>query len=243
MALTPREITVTTADGPMPALLWHPDPQVPRPGLVVMQEIFGLSDYVLERCAALADLGYAVLAPQFYWRQGGEVVRDDDPGFLERAMGLVQQTDWDAAVADGIAAAEHLDETEGITEVGLVGFCWGGGLAFNVAAELEGGSTPSGLVSYYGSALPQLIDLAPEVTCPSLHHFGTADAYIPLDQVERIRAAVTDGGARDDVELHLYEGAGHAFDNPHPLFHHAQASEEAWERTEDWLLRHLPVPL
>jgi carboxymethylenebutenolidase len=243
MPVTPVQHTVPTPDGPMPALLWHPDPAVPRPGLVVLQEIFGLSDYVVERCAALADLGYAVLAPEIYWRLGGDVVRDDDPGFLDRAMGLVQQLDWDAAVRDGVAAVEHLDNTPGVTEVGLVGFCFGGGLAFNVAAELEGTSSePSGLVSYYGSALPQLIDLAPDVTCPSLHHFGSQDAYIPMDQVERIRAAVTDGGARDDVELHLYDGAGHAFDNPHPMFHHAPASEEAWDRTERWLLRHLPVP-
>ncbi|NCD21080.1 MAG: dienelactone hydrolase family protein, partial [Actinobacteria bacterium] len=71
----------------------------------------------------------------------------------------------------------------------------------------------------------------------SLHHFGTADAWIPMDVVTQIRDAVTAG--RDDVEFELYDGANHAFDNPHPLFHHAEASAVAWERTLAFLARHL----
>lgn len=234
----PTEQTVATADGPMPSHLWWPqeEPQGVRAGLVVLQEIFGVSDYIRSRCADLAALGYAVLAPEIYWRLDAPDIDESDPDFLDRALGLVARVDWPAAVADGVAAMDHLHALAGIERVGLVGFCFGGGLAFDVAAR----SDPDVLVSYYGSALPGLTHLAPEVTCPSVHHFGTADTYIPMDEVERIREAVTAGGTRDHVEFHLHDGAGHAFDNPHPAFHHAEASEEAWEQTTRFLQRRLP---
>lgn len=236
----PTAYGVRTPDGVMPALLWSGAPRAERPALVVMQEIFGLSAYVRDRCAHLASLGYVVLAPEIYWRLGGDVVSDDDPDLLAKGMALVQQVDWGTAVADGVQAVLAAREVEGVGSVGLVGFCFGGGLAFNVAAECD--DEPALLVSYYGSALPQLLDLAPSVTCPSLHHFGTADGYLPMEQVEAIRAAVTAAGSRDDVEVHLYDGAGHAFDNPNPLFHHAAASQESWQHTDAFLARHLPVP-
>lgn len=89
------------------------------------------------------------------------------------------------------------------------------------------------LVSYYGSALKNLLELVPQVSAPSLHHFGNTDTYLDVDTI------VT---ALGDAEIHRYEGAGHAFDNPLPMFHNADASALAWRRTEDFLARHLPTP-
>ena len=85
-----------------------------------------------------------------------------------------------------------------------------------------------------------MLDQAEDVTVPSLHHFGTADAFIPLDQVTRIREAVTAGGTREQVRFELHDGAGHAFDNPHPALHHAPASEAAWQQTLGFLAETLP---
>ena len=105
----------------------------------------------------------------------------------------------------------------------------GGGLAFATTARaIREGRAPRALVSFYGSALPGLLELAPAVDVPSFHAFGTADAFIPMDQVEQIRDAVTAGGTREQVRFELYEGAGHAFDNPHPGLHHPDASRQAW---------------
>lgn len=251
------ETQIPTPDGSVPGLLWLPEgasADAPVPGLVVMQEIFGLSEFVRTRCQDLAALGYAVLAPAVYSRvagQEGEVAVDDVPvveadtdDFLQRAMGLVGQVDWPQAVRDGLAARDALAGRPEVhdTRVGLVGFCFGGGLAFNVAASAAQAETPvAALVSYYGSALPDLLDLATDVDCPSLHHFGTADDYIPMEQVEQIREAVTAGGTREQVRFELHEGAGHAFDNPHEIFHHAQASERAWSQTEEFLAEVLPA--
>lgn len=229
----PTSVTIPTADGDMPGHLWLP-PSGTGPGLVVLQEIFGVSDYIRSRSADLAALGYVVLAPEIYWRLDEAGLDESGDDVLERAMGLVARVDWPRAVADAVAALGALRGRAEVTAgTGVLGFCFGGGLAFEVAAHAD----PDVLVAYYGSALPQLLDLAPAVRAPSLHHFGTDDAYIPMETVERIREAV----AGPEVEFRLHEGAGHAFDNPHPIFHHARASTEAWAQTTDFLGRRLPV--
>lgn len=239
-----ERIQVTTDAGPMPADLFRPASSADvaaggaggstGPAIVVVQEIFGVTGYVLRRAADLAALGYTVLVPHLYWRIGDEVVQGDDDEALGSAMGLAGSVDWDDAVADTRATLGFLRaETGG--PVGLLGFCWGGGVAFD-AASREGDDVAA-LVAYYGSALPGLLDRAAGVTAPSLHHWGTDDAYVPPPSVDDIEAAVVGQGAR----LIRYEGAGHAFDNPLPRFHHARASASAWTTTEEWLATELPV--
>ncbi|MFC5276827.1 dienelactone hydrolase family protein [Brachybacterium sacelli] len=240
---------IPTDAGDLPGLLWLPENlEQPVPGLVVLQEIFGLSAYVQQRCADLAALGYAVLAPQLFARLDPPVVGLEDgenaEAWLAEGMDLTQQLPWDRAVADSLAALNALRAQGAVDSerVGLLGFCYGGGLAFatTAAAALEE-RAPSVLVSYYGSALPTLLDLAEHVTVPSLHHFGTADAFIPPATVEQIREAVTAGGTRDQVRFALHEGGGHAFDNPHPSLYHAPSAEAAWQQTRDVLAETLPT--
>ncbi len=228
-------IDVSLTDGTMPAHLWLPADGT-GPGILLLQEIFGVSRYIRRRAADLAAAGYLVLAPELYWRLDGPTLDESSPSVLEDAMALVSKLDWTVTVQDAVAALRVLrgrDEVRGGT--GLVGFCFGGGLAFNVAAV----DAPDALVSYYGSALPDLLDLAPQVTAPSLHHFGTADAYIDLPTVERIREAVTAPGG--PVWFETYEGANHAFDNADFVMHHPEASALAWQRTLAFLAEHLPV--
>lgn len=221
----------------MPCHLWLPEGGR-GPGLVVIQEIFGVSEYIASRAADLAGLGYVVLVPEIYWRLGVTSVDESAPDSLEQALTLAGKLDWAAAVGDGAEAVEWLrDRPEVAGGTGVLGFCLGGGLAFAVAAAMPKDVGPDVLVSYYGSSLPHLLDLAPSVRVPSLHHFGLADTYIPQAQVQHIEAAVTAHGA----DFRTYEGAGHAFDNPRPEFHHAQASRDAWDATRTWLADHLPA--
>jgi carboxymethylenebutenolidase len=229
-----ERVNVATDAGDMPAYLWLPESGT-GPGLVLLQEIFGVSRYIARRAADLADAGYVVLAPELYWRLDGAALEESAPGAIEEAMGRAQRLDWDTTVSDALTALEHLrarDEVDG--RAGVIGFCLGGGLAFNVAALDE----PDVLVSYYGSAIPGLLDLAPQVTAPSLHHFGLADDYIDPDTVARIREAVA---GRDGVEFETYEGANHAFDNSDFVLHHPEASALAWQRTLAFLSRRLPM--
>ncbi|WP_328521398.1 dienelactone hydrolase family protein [Kribbella sp. NBC_00359] len=218
-------LEIDTGTGLMPVHEWGSTGD-DTPGLLLLQEIFGVSDYIKQRASDLAALGYYVIAPEIYWRLDDTSLDESDPELLQRAMGIVQRLDWGQAVTDSVAALDYLRARGKGT--GIVGFCFGGGLGFNVAAA----SSPDVLVSYYGSSLPQLIDLAPEVTATSLHHFGDADTYLKADAVIP---------ALGDAEIHRYAGAGHAFDNPMPAFHHADASALAWRRTVDFLARHLPT--
>lgn len=235
-----EHVTVPTDAGEMPAHLWLPA-SGSGPGIVLLQEIFGVSGYVERRAEQLAGLGYVVLAPEIYWRLGAtEPI--EGPDALERGIGLVQQLDWPAAVTDGAAAVQALRARPEVTGgVGIVGFCFGGGLGYNVAAHLEGeagGQEPAdALVSYYGSALPGLVDVV-EVQTPSLHHFGLADSFIDTETVRRVEAAVT---AKAATTFHTYAGADHAFDNPDMPWHHPEASSVAWDRTVAFLAEHLPT--
>ena len=228
----PRTVSIETADGTLPGYLWLPTSGEGR-GLVLCQEIFGVSDYIRARAADLADLGYVVLAPEFYHRLSTQTVDESADDFVQRGMGLAGQVDWPLAVSEGVAALDWLGRQDFVqSSPGLIGFCFGGGLAFNIAAESE----PSTLVSYYGSTLGGMLDLADQVRCPQLHHFGEADSYIAAEQVGMIEAAVTAGGK---AEFYTYPGADHAFDNPWPGFHHDKASAAAWGRTVEFLDRTL----
>jgi carboxymethylenebutenolidase len=237
-----ERVVVPTPDGDMPSHLWLPA-SGRGPGILLLQEIFGVSRYIEKRAQDLADLGYVVLAPEIFWRLGVSRV-DEGPDALDTAFGLLQQVDWQAAVRDGVSALEHLRGRDEVTgKVGIVGFCFGGGLGFSVAAE----STPDALVSYYGSALPDLLGVSeadprvtvvgPEaVSAPSLHHFGMTDQFLTRPVVEQVQGLLE---PLPHVTWHGYETADHAFDNSDFFLHDADASRLAWERTSAWLAQHL----
>ena len=226
-------VQVATDVGSMPAHRWLPE-RGHGPGLLLLQEIFGVSKFIRARAADLAELGYVVLAPELYWRLDQTEVDEDASDAIEQGVALRMQFDWDAGVRDAQAALEWLRaDTAAGPGVGVFGFCFGGGLAFNLTAI----DAPDVLVSYYGSDIPRLLELAPRIGAPSLHHFGLADLYIPMDTVTRVEAAVS----RPGVQFETYPGAGHAFDNPMPMFHDPRASAQAWETTVAFLQREFPV--
>ncbi|MDN5562747.1 MULTISPECIES: dienelactone hydrolase family protein [Luteococcus] len=236
-AVTMTDENIEVPDGTIPAKLFRPEGGTGA-GIVLVQEIFGISNYILQRAADLADKGWTVLVPNLYWRIGGDVLQGDEPDAMPRAMDLLGRNPWDDTVADIRACIASLRADEKVGgRVALLGFCHGGGLAYAASSDVEGDECPDALVSYYGSALPDLVDKIPVVDVPSLHHFGEADEYIPFSTVQHIHEVVTRG---KDVEFSSWPGAGHAFDNPLPIFHHAQASEDAWRETYVWLLEHHP---
>jgi carboxymethylenebutenolidase len=220
-------IGVETSGGSMPAHLWLPAAGS-GPGIVLVQEIFGVSDYIKSRAQDLADLGYVVCAPEVFWRLPDHDIDWSRPDVLQQAVGIAGRLDWSLAVQDVRAALDNVRARSDVTGgVGLVGFCFGGGLAFNVAAV----SDPDVLVSYYGSALPGLVAMAAQVTVPSLHHFGLSDDYLPRPTVESLTERLREHGA----QVETYPDANHAFDNTSPAFHNAAAAGQAWATTTEFL--------
>jgi carboxymethylenebutenolidase len=205
------------------------------PGVLLLQEIFGVNDYVRDAARRLAELGYVVLAPDLYWRT--EPGLELGPGDMQRAFGAAGELDQDLAVEDAVAALAHLRDLPEVTEgrAGVLGFCLGGTLAWRVAAH----SDPDVAVCYYGSGIPDALDAADQIACPVLLHFGGADPYIAREQIDAVAALAA---AREDFELHVQQDAGHAFDNSFaPQFTNPPAAAAAWQLTSAFLARSLPL--
>jgi carboxymethylenebutenolidase len=217
--------------------LWVPD-EGSGPGVVLLPEIFGVGAYIRAVGRRLARTGYVAAAPDVFWRIAPGWAAEHDQAGLEASMDLGGRLDWPQAVADCTAALGHLrsvGEVRGAT--GVLGFCMGGTLAYLVGAEAD----PDAVVSYYGAGVADGLDRLTDVRCPVLFHFGGQDAFIGADAVERVQAAVQASG-RDDIEVVVQPGAGHAFDNHEaPMFHDPDAAAAAWAVSERFLAQHLPI--
>jgi carboxymethylenebutenolidase len=202
------------------------------PGMVLLHEAGGVTGYMRGVAGRLAELGYVTLVPDLFWRIERNVDLQDDKD-MTRALELIGQFDPHAGVRDAGAALAYLrakPEVEG--PVGVIGFCFGGGLTYGVACELD----PHCAVAYYGVGVELLAERIQEVTCPALLQFGTEDVFIPLDSLEKLQSAAR---ARPNVEIEVYEGAGHAFDNPYAEWHAPDTAARAWDRTAAFLAAHI----
>jgi carboxymethylenebutenolidase len=227
---------VRTADGELYAHVVLPE-SGSGPGIVVLQEIFGVGGYIKEAAERLAGLGYVALAPDLYWRIERGIAFDHDEEGMGRAFETVQQLDVPLAVSDSIDALRALRELPEVTDgkAGVLGFCLGGTLAFGVAIDGD----PDVAVCYYGSGIPGMLDRAEEIPCPVLFHFGGQDPYIPRDQSEAVCAFAA---THADMECHIQPDAGHAFDNHDaPMFYQPEPAARAWKITGDFLARTLPT--
>ena len=227
---------VETGDGAMGAHVALPA-SGSGPGMVLIHEIFGVNAYVRDAAQRLADAGYAVLAPDLFWRtRPGLDLPNDDAG-MELGMAAAQALDGELALADALtalAALRAMPEVAG-GRAGIIGFCLGGSMAWRVAAAGD----PDVAVVYYGSAVPGALDLADDVICPMIMHWGGADPFIPREGIDAVAAMAAE---RDNIECHIHEGAGHAFDNHcSERFSVPAAAAAAWELTAAFLARELPV--
>ena len=199
-------------------------PGKPRGAVVVAQEIFGLAPHILRVADSYAQQGYLSLAPALFDRIARGIVLGYSPTEVEQGLGYRKQISTAQAVLD-IAAAVAVCRHAG--KVAVIGFCWGGRLAWAAASELTLGAA----VVYYGGGLLEELPKTPK--CPTMLHFGIHDRSIPLEDVERLDAAFPAGS------FHLYE-AGHAFNNEdRPQNYNASASMLARERTAAFLSLHI----
>lgn len=207
------------------------------PGVLLLQEIWGVGEFIEAKASELAGLGYVVACPDVFWRVERNVVLPHDEAGLATAfeyMGRFARVPADVTRGDLCAALEHLRALPATTgRCAVMGYCLGGRLAYEVAAT----GRPDGCVSYYGSGISDELDLAPQIGCPTLFHFGGADPYIDRAEVDRIRSAFAD---RSDVEVVVQESAGHAFENSFaPAFFDPDAAAASWPVTLGFLARTL----
>jgi carboxymethylenebutenolidase len=183
-------------------------------GVVILQEIFGVTDQLKSVARRYAREGFDAIVPALFDRGApGTVVPFNEP---DRGREIMMGIDKSGTMRDIAAAVERLDRGNGVS---VLGFCWGGGLALRSAGELA----LAGAVSFYGTNLVALLGKAPK--CPMLFHFGATDTHSTPEIIEAVRKAIP------AAETHVYE-AGHAFANDaRPTFYVRQAAETAHART------------
>lgn len=209
------------------AYLSHPTAPGPWPGVIVGHEWWGLDEHFRDFSRDLARHGFAVLVPDLYH---GQLTQE-----RAEAARLKASLDIDGAVAEIIGAGAYLKSLPFVTEnVAVLGFCMGGGLA--ILAACRSGEFAAGAI-YFPSIYADASELE-NLSCPLLLHYGTADEITPRSEIDRITRTLD--GRDMPYELHLHEGADHAFVNDmHPERFHAQATEATWPLTVQFLERHL----
>jgi carboxymethylenebutenolidase len=212
--------------------LWVPE-SGSGPGIVLIQEIFGVGAYIRAVGQRLAEAGFVVGAPDVFWRFSPGWASDHDQAGLEASFAKAGQMDAPQSIGDCAAAVSHLGSLPEVTgKVGVMGFCMGGTLAWGVA----GTGAPACCVSYYGSGVPSMLDLVDTVSCPTLFHFGNQDPYLPNEGVEALNARIA-GKSNFAINVEI---AGHAFDNhENAMFWNESAAKSAWSKTMAFLNREL----
>lgn len=179
----------------------HAEPKGPRKGgVIVIQEIFGLDQYVQADVARWSELGFEVLAPSMFDRQEPGFTAEHDPAGFETGRKYVFANGFENPMADVQACVDFL-KARG--PVFLVGYCYGGAITWLAANKVAGLSAAA---SYYGGMVAQNASLTP--ACPVICHFGRKDQHIPADET---KAAIE--AAQPNVPVYIYEASGHGFNN------------------------------
>jgi carboxymethylenebutenolidase len=199
MARNGQMISMTMGDGATIGV-YHVEPAGPRRGgLVLIQEIFGVTDHIRDQCDRYAADGYEVLAPALCDREAPGLQASYEPEDVQAALRVArEQHPFDQSVADVQACIDRLKDKG---PVFITGYCYGGSVTWAAACRCTGLAAASG---YYGSMIPKMVDETPR--CPTILHFGRKDKSIPLDDVEAVRAK------HSSVDVHLYD-AGHGFNS------------------------------
>lgn len=200
---------------------------VPLPGLIVIPEWWGLNDNMKAMTRRLAGEGYAALAVDLF---GGKVAANPDEA--KQLVGAVMANQGAATAT--LRAADAFLKRQGAPKVGVVGWCFGGGWALATALEVAEGIDAA--VVYYGRPESDRARLE-RLRAPLLGLFGADDQSIPVAAVRQMEATLKQLGK--SVEIHVYEGAGHAFANPSGTGYRPTAADDAWQRTVAFFKRYL----
>ena len=228
-------VTIQTLDGSGIFDGLYTTPQGGRgQGIVLIQEIFGVNDFIRDTAKMLASAGFTVLAPDLFWRLERNVELDaSNEADFAKALDLMGQFDIDQGIEDLKASVAHLrslNECEG--DVGCVGYCLGGRLAYLLATR----SDVSASVGYYGVTIPDYMDEAGNITKPLLLHVAEEDGFVSKDEQAALHAGL-DGN--ELVTIHDYAGRDHGFARVGGDAYDADDANLANVRTVDFFHQHL----
>ena len=228
------DITIKGPDGSMSAYLALPKDRARAPGVLVIQEIFGVNKVMRDLTDGFAAQGYVALCPDLFWRQQpGIQLTDQSEAEWQRAFQLYQGFNEAKGVGDLIVSLEHLRGLPQCSgKVGTVGYCLGGKLAYLMATR----SNADANVGYYGVGIEKGLSEAAAITKPLLLHIAGKDKFCPPEAQAEITASLA---RNSHATLHLYPDADHAFARVGGEHYDTSAATIANRRTAEFFRKHL----
>ena len=237
--LVAGEVKVPVKDGQIPAYRAMPAKGTNFPVVLVVQEIFGVHEYIKDVCRRLAKAGYMAVAPELYARQGDTSKMTNVQEILETVVAKVPDAqvlgDLDAAAAWAAKNGGHANK------LAITGFCWGGRIVWLYAAH---NPKLKAAVAWYGrltgdkDALhpQQPMDLAGSIKAPVLGLYGGADQGIPVEVVEMFQDDLK--AAKNKSEIVVYPDAPHGFHADYRPSYRKDPAEDGWKKLQDWFKKH-----
>jgi carboxymethylenebutenolidase len=226
--LTAGEVKIPAKDGSIPAYRAMPAKGRNFPTVIVVQEIFGVHEHIKDMCRRFAKAGYHAIAPEMYARQGDVSKIQNIQEIIAKVVSKVPDSqvmsDLDAAVAYAGNPAK----------LAITGFCWGGRIAWMYSAhnpKLKAGAAWYGRLAGQPSEMTPKhpVDIAADLKAPVIGFYGGKDQGIPLDTVEKMRAALKAAG-KTASEIIVYPDAGHGFNADYRPGYSKVDAEDAWRR-------------
>ncbi|WP_422927410.1 dienelactone hydrolase family protein [Singulisphaera sp. PoT] len=235
------EVKIPVKDGTIPAYSARPKGSGPFPLVLVVQEIFGVHEHIKDICRRFAKLGYFAVAPELYSRQG------DVSGYtmaqIAEIFKVVAKVPDSQVMSDLDATVAWAKESgkADAAKLAITGFCWGGRIVWLYSAHNP--NVKAG-VAWYGRLVGDVdanhpkhpVDIAKDIKAPVLGLYGEADTGIPVATVEKMRAALKEGGK--DAEIVVYPGAPHAFYADYRPSYRKETADEGWKRLLAWFKKY-----
>jgi carboxymethylenebutenolidase len=229
------EMKIPVPGGATPGYRAQPAKASKMPFVLVVEEIFGVHEHIKDVCRRLAKAGYYAIAPELFARQG-DPTKIDDP---QRIMQDIVAKTPDAQVLADLDATVKYAKLSGAdpNKIAVTGFCWGGRITWLYAAHapnVKAGAAWYGRIDGARSDLQPKwpIDVAPTLTTPVLGLYGGKDDGIPLDQVDKMRAALAKSPSKSEIVV--YPDAGHGFHADYRPSYRETDARDAWKRMLEW---------
>jgi carboxymethylenebutenolidase len=239
MEVTGSTAQLNTSDGKMEAYVAQPKGGGSYPGVVVIQEAFGVNDHIKKVTDRIAAEGYVAIAPDVYHREAERVIAYAE---MPKAIAALQRVVDAKAMEDVGSAIAHLKAQSNVKagSIGVTGFCMGGRLTYLTAAHHA--NDVKCAVPYYGGGIPMgnpsPLSRTKEIKCPMYLFFGAKDQLIPKEHVDQIKAELT--ANKVPFQLEVYPDAGHGFFcDDRSMSYNEGAAKDAWEKTKAFFAQYL----
>ena len=220
-----NKIIKSADDYSLPYLQFEPENNTSNKSIILVYEIFGLTDHIKNVAKEYAENGFLVAIPDIFSRLENNIDLPYNKDGFSKGLHLKNKLGWELPVMDIVALAATLRLKY---NVNVLGYCYGGSLAWLAMQKsfiFEKG------ICYYGSSIPEFLES--NVNCPGILHFGSADKGIPMESIEKVKKFINMN--KNKVELFIYENADHGFNCNQRKSYNKIAAEKAFEKTIKFL--------